>query len=158
MNCSDRLNYREITLEDAPLIVKWRSDPSVYKYFTRPHKITVDEHVNWFNNSYKNDSNRIDFMALDRDGKPVGIFGIRRDDSAPFEAEVSYIIDPEFYGQGYGSEGVRWLVSKCGEIWNCRAVTAEIHKDNVSSVNLVKKLGFTEQKTNGNFVIYGREL
>lgn len=158
MNCSDRLNYREITLEDAPLIVKWRSDPSVYKYFTRPHKITVDEHVNWFNNSYKNDSNRIDFMALDRDGKPVGIFGIRRDDSDPFEAEVSYIIDPEFYGQGYGSEGVRWLVSKCGEIWNCNIVTAEIHRENVTSINLVKKLGFTEQKTNGDFVIYGRKL
>ena len=158
MYSSDRLSYREITLDDASVIVEWRSDPSVYKYFTQPHKVTVEEHINWFQNSYKSNDNRIDFMALNSEGRPVGIFGIRRDSDHSLEAEVSYILGPDFYGQGYCTEGVKWLMDYCRQIWKCTKVTAEIHKDNIRSVNLVKRLGFEQQETNGEFVIYGKQI
>ena len=49
---SERLTFREITYDDAGKIVEWRGDPKVYIFFTRPHKVTLEEHLHWYNNKY----------------------------------------------------------------------------------------------------------
>ena len=155
---SDRLSYREINAEDAALIVKWRSDPEVYKYFTRPCKITVEEHINWFLNSYSSDPNRLDFMALDSGLSKVGVFGIRRESESSDEAEVSYILAPEFYGRGFATEGVKWIMGYCKEHWGISNVIAEIHKENIRSINLAESVGFKESENRGLFIRFSKCL
>ena len=155
---SDRLSYREINAEDAAQIVKWRSDPEVYKYFTRPCKITVEEHSNWFLNSYSSDPNRLDFMALDSGLSKVGVFGIRRESESSDEAEVSYILAPEFYGRGFATEGVKWIMGYCKEHWGISNVIAEIHKENIRSINLAESVGFKESENRGLFIRFSKCL
>ena len=155
---SDRLSYREINAEDAAQIVKWRSDPEVYKYFTRPCKITVEEHINWFLNSYSSDPNRLDFMALDSGLSKVGVFGIRRESESSDEAEVSYILAPEFCGRGFATEGVEWIMGYCKEHWGISNVIAEIHKENIRSINLAESVGFKESENRGLFIRFSKCL
>ena len=155
---SDRLSYREINAEDAAQIVKWRSDPEVYKYFTRPCKITVEEHINWFLTSYSSDANRLDFMALDSGLSKVGVFGIRRESESSDEAEVSYILAPEFYGRGFATEGVKWIMGYCKEHWGISNVIAEIHKENIRSINLAESVGFKESENRGLFIRFSKCL
>lgn len=155
---SERLIYRDITEEDAKLIVKWRSNPEVYRYFSTPHEITLQEHLNWFRSSYVCNENRFDWIAHNNQKQPIGIFGLRRNDRESVEAEVSYILNPDFYGKGYAAEAVRRLLVFCSEEWRCKKVTAEIHNNNQKSIVFAEKLGFSKEKENENFSIYSFEL
>ena len=128
----------------------------VYKFFLNPHKITSDEHISWFNNSYIYNVNRIDFIAYEKvTNRKIGVFGIvKRDDSF----EVNYLLDKSYRGFGYAYECVYKLISIGKELFNSNHVIAEIHKDNTSSINLIKKLGFDISSNNGNFITYRRKI
>lgn len=148
---TERLTLRGISEADTQMIVRLRSNPDVYKFFTAPHEITEQEHITWYKNSYLLNENRIDWMAFDASGIFVGIFGIKRDNQDSFEAEVSYILSPEQYKKGYATEAVERLIQFCREEWHCYYVTAEIHEDNRESIHFVKKLGFVQDRIIGLF-------
>ncbi len=154
---TERLVLSDISEKDAPYIVKWRSDPNVYKYFVSPHKITIEEHLNWFNNRYVYEENRFDWIAF-YNNEPIGIFGIKRDDSSSIVAEVSYILSPMYYGKGFAGEAVERLISFGKNEWKCCKIIAEIHKDNVSSIHFIERLRFEKDSENDPFVVYSRRL
>jgi RimJ/RimL family protein N-acetyltransferase len=127
----------------------------VYKYFLNPHALTPKEHLHWFKTIYIYDENRIDWMAIKREGDiPVGVFGIKREDKNSDSAEVSYLLAPEQQGRGYAAEAVGRLCDFCRDEWHCKKVTAEIHRENLASVCFIKKLGFKEGEGRGSFVRY----
>ena len=144
---TERLFLDDITEEDTDLIVKWRSDPLVYRFFADPHRLTAEEHLNWYQNSYIFNTDRFDYMARVRDtGKEAVIFGIKRIDD--ISAEVSYILAPEEQGKGYASEAVARLLSFISVEWHCRRALAEIHKDNLRSLMFAEKSGFAITSAN----------
>ena len=153
---SDRLTFRGITDKDAELIVEWRSDPDVYRYFKNPHKISLEEHLNWYKNSYLNNDSRYDWMCIESEsGDRVGVFGIVIDGDT---AEVNYLLSPVAQHKGYATEGVMCLAGYAVAKWSVKKVIAEIHNDNKPSIALVERLGFSEIGTNGPFTIYGFEV
>lgn len=153
-----RLRMRDITELDAPIIVRLRSNPEVYKYFLHPHEITVDEHLSWYNKIYAFDTNRFDWIAFDEENNAIGIFGIKRPYSQCLKAELSYILDPIYYGKGYAKEAMGKLIDYCRIEWKCTSVFVEIHKDNTASIEFIRKLGFYEDKTEGDFLYFQRLL
>ena len=151
-----RTYLREIDLTDAEDIVKWRSDPEVFKFFKNPHKISLEEHLNWFNNNYMLDTTRHDWICISADSqKKLGVFGIVEDRT---DVEINYLLSPEAQKQGYAIEVLSALIDHVRE--NCHAgeVIAEIHKDNFPSIKVVQKLGFALKETKGEFNIYSLEL
>jgi len=154
---TERLELHDITENDTDIIVGWRGDPNVYRYFISPHKITSDEHRAWFNSRYVYDNNRFDWIAF-CDKIPIGIFGVKRESESSGTAEISYILAPDHYGKGYAGEAVKRLMTFCADEWKCRRVIAEIHKDNLSSIRFIERLSFVYESTNGNFKRYGIEL
>lgn len=153
---TERLVLRGIDETDAEEIVKWRSDRSVYQYFKAPHAISIEEHLQWYRNRYCISENRFDWMCVAQEsGKKIGVFGLVRDGE---NAEINYLLAPEAQHKGYAGEAVKALVKYAADTWKEKRVIAEIHKDNTSSVALVKKLGFCLQSCEGDFVIYGIEV
>lgn len=153
---SERLRYREICENDAEVIVKWRSDIDAYKFFLSPHKITMEEHLNWYRNSYLKNENRKDYIAiLKKSNLPVGVFGIV---FLQDTVEVNYLLSREFRGNGYAYESVSYLLQYAKSIWKCERAIAEIHKDNASSLKLVEKLGFTEYDRNDNIIRFEKRI
>lgn len=151
-----RLILREITEDDAEMIVKWRSDPAVYCYFYHPHKITVNEHLNWYRNKYLYDHNNVDFIAIEKcSERRIGVFGIVRSGQ---EAEVSYLLDNEYQKKGYASEAVNGLIEYAITKWKVKSITAGIHRNNHASIQLVKRLGFQLQKRQGDFLFYRKKV
>ena len=108
--------------------------------------------------SSPSDPNRLDFMALDSGLSKVGVFGIRRESESSDEAEVSYILAPEFYGRGFATEGVKWIMGYCKEHWGISNVIAEIHKENIRSINLAESVGFKESENRGVFIRFSKCL
>ena len=77
---SSRLFFREIEEDDSAFIVDVRSDPEVYRYFVDPHRITLEEHLNWFRNIYPHNDKRTDYIAVDKaSGERAGVFGLIKD-------------------------------------------------------------------------------
>jgi RimJ/RimL family protein N-acetyltransferase len=56
-------------------------------------------------------------------------------------AEIAYVFGAAFWGHGYASEGLRWLIDELAtdEIW------AAVHPDNARSIALLHRLGFVQR-------------
>lgn len=151
---TERLILRGINETDTDRIVCWRSEEKVYKYFKQPHKITIEEHNNWYQKRYLNNTDRYDWMCLEKgSANRVGIFGLVRDNTI---AEVNYILSPEEQHKGYASEGVSALVEYAFFKWKVKKVIAEIHKDNQPSIVFINRLGFELELDDGMFRIYSK--
>lgn len=153
---TERLILRGINETDAADIVEWRSDPNVYKYFKSPHQITLEEHLNWYWNRYLANENRFDWICVEKkSGNHIGVFGLYRKIET---VEINYLLAVEGQHKGYAIEAIRSLIGYAKKKWNCKQVVAEIHKNNLASIAVVKRLEFKEVSLNGSFIIYRKEV
>ena len=153
---TERLTLRGIDRSDAEAIVKWRSDPGVFRYFRSVHKITLDEHLAWFDKSYSNNPDRFDWMCIDRStSEKVGVFGLVRESGY---AEVNYILALEAQHKGYATEAISAIIDYAHANWRIKKIIAEIHAENKPSIALAKRLGFSFEEKRSDFEIYSMEL
>lgn len=149
---TNRLALRGIDITDADSIVNWRANPEVYKYFLSPHKITIDEHINWFLNRYLNNENRFDWICLNKEKEErIGVFGIIKGDES---VELNYLLAPEAQHKGYATEAIRALIDYASKKWDIGKVVAEIHEDNRPSILLAERLGFKQASYKYPFYVY----
>lgn len=151
---TERLILREINESDANDIVRWRSDENVFKFFKKPHRITLEEHMHWFHSVYLLDDKRFDLMCIEKmTGNSVGVFGFIKGKS---NIEVNYILSPEAQHKGYASEALGGLIQYIMSKYSDYNIIAEIHKDNEPSIRLIQKLGFALESRNDQFCVYSK--
>jgi len=153
------LYLEEITKEDTDLIVRFRSDPNDYRFFCNPKALTKEGHINWFENSYLKNPDRIDWIARQKkDGQAVGVFSAKRESVSSKKAEISYLSDPAFRKKGYAKAAVLAIMEFCKKKWNCEKAIAVIHKENHASIGFIEALGFTKSGEYGLFFEYERKM
>lgn len=153
---SPRLFFREIEERDAPFIVDVRSEPDVYRYFVDPHKITLEEHLNWFINIYPHNDKRTDYIAVDKaTGERAGVFGLIKDGDT---VEINYLIAKPFQRRGLAYEGSACLLDHAKAELNCKKAFAEIHEENTASLKLADKLGFIQTGSDGSILYFEKQL
>lgn len=153
---TEHLFLRGINETDTDSIVEWRSDSSVYKYFKYPHKISSEEHLDWYRNIYLSNSSRFDWMCYEKKShRRVGVFGLIRNGDT---AEVNYLLAPEAQHKGFASEAVKSLMQYAVQFWHVKSIVAEIHKSNYASISLIKKLDFKLFSTEEQFEEYRIEV
>ena len=152
-----RLKLRGIRREDAPYIVTWRSKPDNFRYFRAPHALSMEEHLQWFDDSYLKNENRCDWLALKKTtDQPVGVFGlIRRDHGL---VEINYLLDEREQGKGYAAEAVSMLLDYAKTEWGALTAVAEIHKENKTSIDFAIRMGFASIDKTDNFIQYRKNL
>lgn len=154
---TERLWLREIDESDAGTIVRLRSDPKVYCYFSSPHKLTEDEHRKWYLENYVENAGRTDWIALDDEsGHIVGVFGAELENGCDqcYNVELSYMINPDDYGKGYASEAIRGIMQYCALNFPVGSFFAKVHIENKKSICFIKRMGFSLAGRQGNFQIY----
>ena len=100
-----QIALRPITLEDTPLIVRWRSDPRVYGTLFRQEPITEERHRQWLREMVL--SGKCDqFIIVDKaQNRPVGTVFLKEIDREHLRAEYAIFIGEETArGRGIGSE------------------------------------------------------
>ena len=75
----------------------------------------------------------------------IGLGHITPDDDLSGEAELGYMILPQYWGKGYGSEIARVLLVKAGEA-GMTSLKAIIDPDNIPSRRILQKHGFISEK------------
>lgn len=156
---SERLFFRGINETDTEHLVKWRLDETVIHYFRNPAPITKEGHLQWYEQSYLKNSERYDFMIIEKDsGQAIGTVGVNRINNDEQSCEISYMIaEPSFQRKGYAKESVTAMMEKM-ILQEIRRFYAEIHVDNIASIQTVSRLGFTRCEDNQPFLLYRKEF
>ena len=78
------------------------------------------------------------------------------------EKEVSYQFLPEYWGQGYATEILQWILTHCREELQVSSVVSETQSANLRSRRLLERCGYTERERLIRFgkeqIIYVRDL
>lgn len=134
------LRYRPATREDADLLLRWRNEPSVREWSRSTAEIDSADHLRWLGRAVAGPGRQTLFV-VERGGSPAGTVRFARAGDC---AEISVTIDPSTRGAGVGKRAVR----EASELMlatfpDLRAVTAEIHEANASSLRAFGRAGFS---------------
>lgn len=152
---SDRLFYRGIERKDATILVQWRSDSDIIRYFANPIALSLSEHIKWFER-YLTDKTRYDFMIIHkRDLEEIGFVGINHIKNQ--SGFINYTIGNKKYRrQGYATEAVIALCD-CFYKWEgINQFLSQVHRKNITSQEVMRRLKFKKKEEGESFIIFER--
>lgn len=137
---SARLLYCGITLDDAPKIVKWRSNSQIYRYFIHHSAVTMEGHLTWFQ-KYLTDETRFDYMITEKEtDQKIGIVGLQNLHGTT--GDISYFINVQSQGKGFGSEAIKTMSTYAFEDFKLQGLSAVILAENLASIKAAKYAGY----------------
>ena len=143
-----------MTKEDAEVLLKWRNLPSVRKFSKSSNEIEVATHEKWLLGRISNPLMNEFFFIIELAGSSAGT--VRADLVTNGVFEISIIVDSNYRGRGIAEEAINLLLQQLKEKYPNSEIRAEVHKDNLTSINLFKKLGFKEFGQVKNFILFKR--
>jgi RimJ/RimL family protein N-acetyltransferase len=121
--------------EDEKDLLDWRNDESTIKTSISQQPVSKQDHSAWFANIIK--INRCPLLiALEKNNK----IGMVRFDSHDDHFIVSININPEFRGNGFGSDIL--ILSEIFFFDKPSKIIANVKEDNIASIKLFKKSGY----------------
>ena len=140
-----RLSLRDIELEDAPQVLRIRSNEAVNQYINRKPPQTISDAEAFITRiSNETEMGKIIFWAIARKDDPEMLgsvcFWNLSDDGKT--AELGYELHPDFQGQGLMSEAIQETVDFGFSALDFEQIEAYTHRGNTPSIRLLRKLGF----------------
>ena len=130
------MQLRKAIFDDWKMLLDWRNDPTTRLNSFEQGEVSEQTHKIWFDKSLSN-SNR-EIYILEDNSIPVG--SIRSDVVDPGKYILSWNIDPNQRGKGYGTKILEiYLQDKTGKF------IAEIKPENIASIKMVQKNGFEKE-------------
>lgn len=80
-------------------------------------------------------------LVIEKDGTPIGDVGIWLTDREHGQAELGWVIAPEYGGRGYATEAVHALVALAFEHYRLHRLTAQMDGRNAASAALARRIG-----------------
>jgi RimJ/RimL family protein N-acetyltransferase len=146
---TERLILREFSTSDAEFILAILNTPSWQKFIgdKNVHSIADAERylVDGPLKSYRENGFGL-WLVLLKDGNiPIGMCGLLKRDYLE-DVDIGFALMPDFEGLGYGLEMGNGTLIHCRDILQIDKVVAITDAQNVSSINLLKKLGLHFEK------------
>ena len=104
-------------------------------------------------------------ITIKKTGEKIGVTGFFSEWEPYKQAEVGFMLLPEFHGKGYGKESLVALLDFTFKVCSFHKVKATVTKGNYASLSLLKRVGFQQEgiirdnyKVNGawkNDIIFG---
>jgi ribosomal-protein-alanine N-acetyltransferase len=133
-----RLLLRRARQDDLAAIHSIMADARAMRFWsTLPHESMAETEV-WFERQFFSGNPGRDEWIIEHAGRVVGNIGIWN------MPEFGFILHPDVWGQGIGTEAARAFIAYAYETYPIDAITADVDPNNAASRNLLHKLGFTE--------------
>ena len=136
----DRVLLKKIEDKDLELLMSWRSNPEVYKWFyIQKEPLKWKEHYSW----WLSRKNRIDWIILyDGEFRIRKIGSINVSDMRSDTPEVGLLIgESSFWGKGVGKKAVKLALNYLREK-RYKKACANVLDTNIASKKLFESLGF----------------
>lgn len=129
---------RKAERKDIDLLYKWANDPVVRKNSFNSKTISYESHIKWFDRIICDPTILLYILMVD--DTPVGQIRLDVEDG---EAEISYSIDSEFRGKGYGRIILQLIAREVNmNHQNIITLVAKVKPDNIISKNLFESEGY----------------
>lgn len=145
---------KKANINDTSVTFKWANNKDIRKFSFNQTKIGIEEHSRWFEAKIK--SENCHYYILCKGNQQVG--SIRVDVITKSEGLISYLIDPIFQGNGYGTIVLEKLETIIKELYpNIKIIKGQVLHENHVSVKIFRKLAYKEFEEEGN-LIFEKEL
>ena len=142
---TERLLLRSITIKDAPDIFAYASDPEVTKYVRFvTHKSIKDTHafIRRVQSSYRKGITPLWGMELKASGRIIGALGFLQWPNPDQRAELGYVINRNYWGNGLVTEAAAALVDFAFRKMKVNRIEAGTIVEHRASQRVLEKLGF----------------
>jgi RimJ/RimL family protein N-acetyltransferase len=147
---TDRLVLRPALPQDAEATWRFRHLESVSRWLTE-----LPRNLDSYRVAFEDPARLARTLVMVLDGQVVGDLMLRVEDAwgqtevaagaRASQAELAWVLDPQFVGQGYATEAARELVRLCFEELALRRVVATCFADNVPSWRLMERIGMRRE-------------
>ncbi len=139
----ERLVYEKVNRQHIDIIYQWANDKTTRANAFHTEEIPYDDHVKWFNKKLRQDNLHF-YIAKCKDV----YVGQLRLDAENDELIISYSVAPEYRGNGFGAEILKYAVcifeeEVCGGSSYNKLVGLVKHQ-NEASMRCFERLGFTK--------------
>lgn len=145
---TERLILRRTTMADIGEIFFLRSDPRVLQYIKR-HPCQSEEEAAAFirllDGNIENNEGVPWAISLKDSTKLIGSIGIWRFTKEHYRAEIGYVMDPEYQGQGLMQEALRAAVDYGFDTLGLHSIEANTDPENIASQRVLERTGFVRE-------------
>lgn len=145
---SSRVKLRKMTKEDTELYHKWRNDLEVMQSTNSSLDVYPLEDTREFVNNVMLSSHTAKgyIMVEKEEETPLGVISLINIDYKNRNAEcIIDIGEKEYWGQGYGTEGLKLLLDFAFYEMNLHRVSLKVFSFNERAIRLYTKIGFQEE-------------
>ena len=125
--------------KDCDIIFKWQSNMNTRRYSRNKISPSYEEHAKWFHDALL-DPSRYLFMVSIND-VPVSVLRLDQLEGQN-EYEVSIFVDPDKYGNEFGSVALEFA----RKLFPKAMLFAHVMPENIASNKLFKKMGYKNEK------------
>ncbi|WP_413668718.1 GNAT family N-acetyltransferase [Mucilaginibacter sp. Mucisp86] len=145
---TERLVLRRFTYNDAADLFEMRSNETVMQYIHRPINKTIDDAIGLIavieDLLGKNDGVTW-CICLKSSDKYIGSIGFWRIEKDNHRAEIGYLLNPAYQGQGIMQEAVTAVIDYGFNLLKLHSIEARVSPDNVASIKLLLKNKFVHE-------------
>jgi ribosomal-protein-alanine N-acetyltransferase len=154
----DRVTLRPPERDDLDVIQAWMNDPALWRPALDAKPMNGDLAEQFFETTLTTEDDVKVLACVDEE--PIGMVSLTSSQYGPTATdrarsmELAYHLDPDYHGQGYGSEAAGLLVEYGFEDLNLRRIEAEAGAFNDASMGLLESLGFEQEGTRREAAFY----
>lgn len=142
---TERLQLVELTLADAPFIVRQLNEPSFVRNIADRGVRTLEQAADYLRNgplaSYATHGFGLWRIERKSDGASLGMAGLLQR-AALDHPDVGYALLPEHWGQGYAHEAAAGCVARARDHYRWPRLMAIVLPSNAPSIRVLERLGF----------------
>ena len=142
---TERLILREIRESDVAEIFAIRSHEINLKYTGRQPPVSEEEALAHIHKllTGTNNNEMLSWTVTEKDKDvAMGLIGFWNYHKSKPEVEIGYELHPDFVGKGFMSEAARTIFDFGLSEMGIETILAHVHKDNIRSINLLKRFEF----------------
>lgn len=147
------VNYTDCTREQQREILALRNDDRVRFWMVNPELISEENHFK-FIERLRGDSNRL-YFAIYKNGVLMGTYNLTNEGDGIWERGI--IANPFTQGTGQTELWERQILGGLSN-YDIKAVSAKVKHDNLRSIKYHEKLGYQEQRRDGDYLYYLLDL
>lgn len=145
---TERLVLREITVEDAPSILKYLSDKEVMKYYgLAPFQSVNDvlDEISWYQSIFRNKTGIRWGITVKEQQEVIGSCGFLNVEAQHARADIGFELHQAYWGQGIASETLKPIITYGFNQLKLQRIQALIEPSNTASQKLVERHGFVRE-------------
>jgi [ribosomal protein S5]-alanine N-acetyltransferase len=154
---TERLNLRQMKIQDENEIFALRSDERVQEFLDRPKAKIIDDarkFIEKINDGIAKNEWIYWGITLKNESKLIGTICFWNISKEHFRAEIGYELHPDFQGKGIMQEAIIKVIDYGFEKIKFNSIVANLDPNNSKSIKLLERNGFICDRKLKGTVIY----